>query len=716
MFGRSLLFILFFLALSWIGYVGFTMISSSSAPPTPENCFSGTETVVAIHHPNEIDLNDSILMDIPKHPFINQLLHQPERTQHFYLNQSFGKILLERSKPWNYELITEYFNTLHLSVSIATDKSFRVSNGWKGMFHDKFLFLTDQPLSLHYHVSKAWKYVDLKASYSLLYPDDQSGFRVVNKYRVGTDKSTYYTSSNTQGLPLIADQEVFQDIIPENISTYCFYQRDYAQQCFGNESIAYEWMQYGMALLIKQKDTCFVSDFKPGQNPISILEESKGYTPINDRSGTLRSQVIPPFTSGENLQVEVFNNYVFIARKKALINEIIGAYETGNTLAQSAGKRALLFSNMPYRVSYRSISPTEQVTKSVLDQSICTIHQPLGETREEVPKNTFNPFIPIRLDDHIRFISQVDGTNKLIVTTANNTIYCVDRNKMLWSKTLTDAILAKPLISGERMYIPTEKGISGLQLNGGELAGFPLQIGEVKANLYEYIWRGKPGIAYATSDEVGAFSPGGKILFTLAKNHSEVVDMAVQGKNGELIIHTANATSWVMYNINRKRKVKEFSLSEGNWKLNKYNREIALIGVSKHQLVRINDRNQVSLLIGNCSNLLRVQHVGENQVYFATQDKTIFLVTDNGRLLSQFTTTLNNLEDAALFKLSNGKTIVGIIDGIANNCYIYRLNGNELNKESYEGSNRIAFQKMTDGSMVLVSQANGYLVRYPLNY
>ena len=110
------------------------------------------------------------------------------------------------------------------------------------------------------------------------------------------------------------------------------------------------------------------------------------------------------------------------------------------------------------------------------------------------------------------------------------------------------------------------------------------------------------------------------------------------------------------------------------------------------------------------------QNLGDEQLFFLTQQNNIYVITGSGTILGQFSSSVSNIDDASLIKLPNGKTVVGIIDGIANNCYIYTISGNELNKENYEGSNKITFQRQTDGTILLVSQANGYLIRYPLNY
>ena len=130
----------------------------------------------------------------------------------------------------------------------------------------------------------------------------------------------------------------------------------------------------------------------------------------------------------------------------------------------------------------------------------------------------------------------------------------------------------------------------------------------------------------------------------------------------------------------------------------------------------MNENGNKAMLVGNVSAILNTQNVGEEKLFFLNQQNTIYVITSSGTILSQFNSTINTIDDASILKLPNNKTLVGIIDGIANNCYIYSTRGSELNKESYEGSNKIVFQKQTDGTVLLVSQANGYLIRYPLNY
>lgn len=713
MFNKSLLVTLLLIALAWIGYVGFNLVNGSAQSPTPENTFGPNDQVIVVHKTSEIDFNDSLLSALQHQEFIMQLLHEPERVQHFYLSADYTKIVLERSKPWTVELIHSYFDKMALSVAINSNKTLHLSNNWNGQFSDKFLILSSKQINLKPFKSEAWNYVDRKSSYTILNFNGNGAYELANQYRIGDGKSSYFATSNQQEFPRVADQELFQEYMPTNLDQYIFYQKDYGKQNFSKESIAFNWMNYGFALFIKGKDTCFVSDFIPGQDPISSLEEVSGFTKTAENKGSLKGIDIPPFKTKTNLQLEVFNQVVFISKATNFLNEIIGAYETGNTFAQSESLRNQYFQGMPKKVGYRKLTPAYQLTESFLAKTICQIRQSyLSDTPEkEVNQQLYQP---LRLDGNLKFLTTIPGSDRVIACTDNNTVFCLNKNKIEWSKTLETNILAKHVVSGNSIFIPTSSGIIGLSMGGQELAGFPIATGEINANLFEYTWKGQSAIAFASSTHFGAISLTGKKLYEFNHSLTKPTDILVIGKKGELIVNLANETGWSIYNVNRRRKVKQFSISEGTWRLNKFNNEISLIGVSKQKLIRINEKNQQSLLIGNCSKLLRVQQYQGGQVYFATQNQTIYIVGENGGLISQFSTTLNNIEDAAIIRLRNGKTIVGLIDGIANNCYIYKENGNEINKENYEGSNRIMFLTQLDGTVVMLSQANGYFVRYSL--
>jgi hypothetical protein len=721
MLNRSIIIFLVSCSLVWIGYVGFTIVKGSNTPPTPENTFSQKDdTIIVVHKSEEIDYNSPIMASLQKNPFFTLLLNEPERIQHFYFSTNRDLVLLERSKPWTSEIVRSYVGKLALSATISTQKQISLSNNWAGEFHGRYLvlYLGEWNPSLKSVVD--WKYVDRKSSLSLVYKTKDKSYEIEDSYFISSHNIKYITHTGGKALPLIHDQELFQELIPADFQSYTFFETNYLRLKYPQESVMFEWMNFGLAVVSTQKDSCIITDYKPGQDPLAILSELN-QVEISDKQkqATLQGHYFPLLNAKKKIYLEIFNNSVLISNSQQSINRIIGAYETGSTLEQSSTLKYKLFSNSPQKVSYRFFDKNKQETLSKLTHANHSTLQILNEENAEGDSDVKIPKInPLRLDDNLRYLSAVPGTNNLVAITQSNTLYFIGSKQILWSKNLESEPIGKPLFIGNGVFISTQNGVLGLDRAGNSLSGFPLQANEVTSNLFSYYWNGKDFISFVADGQVQGFGTNGKQSFKIAVNSTlqQKSQLVIQGKKGELIAHICTNTNWSSVSIKRKRVIKSQNLTEGEWNLVKVNSSISLLGLSKKQFVRLTENGTKAMLIGNVSSILNTQNWGDEQLYFLTQQNTIYVVTGAGTILGQFSATIHNMDDAALIKLPNGKTVVGIIDGIANNCYIYTISGNELNKESYEGSNKITFQKQTDGTILLVSQANGYLIRYPLNY
>lgn len=723
MLSRSIIVFLVGCSLVWIGYVGFTIVEGSSTPPTPENVFSPKDdTIIVVHKSAEIDYNSPIVASLQKNSFFTLLLNEPERIQHFYFSTNRDLVLLERSKPWTSEIVKQYTEKLALSSTISTQKHLSLSNNWKGEFHGKFLVLYQGDWTPGERSITDWKYLDRKSSLSLVYKTMDNTYEIEDSYFISSNKVKYITHTGDEALPLINDQELFQGLIPADFDAYTFFEKQYLRSKFPQKSVLYDWMDYGLALVVDQKDTCLISDYKPGQDPLAILSELPRVT-ISDKQkqATLQGLYFPFLHPGKKVYLELFNNAVLISNSQQSINRIIGAYETGTTLEQSTTLKYKLFSNTPQKVSYRTFDRNRQLTMSCLTNAKHSTLQILNE--EGIKEGTANSaevpkLNPLRLDDNLRSLTPIPGSNNLLALTQSNTLYLVGSKQILWNKALGSEAIGKPILIGNGIFLATKTGIIGLDRAGNNLAGFPITANEVTSNLFSYFWNGKDFIAFIADGQIQTYGTNGKLSLKAGVSSAlqKESQLAIQGKKGQLIAHVCTNNNWSSISLKSRRVLKSLNVTEGDWHLVKVNGTISLVGLSKKQFVRFNENGAKAMLVGNVSSILNSQTFGDEQLFFLTQQNTIYVISGTGAILGQFTATVSNIDDAALIKLPNGKTVVGIIDGIANNCYIYTIRGNELNKESYEGSNKITFQKQSDGTILLVSQANGYLIRYPLNY
>lgn len=722
MLNRSIIVFLVICSLGWIGYVSFTLVEGSSAPPTPENTFSQKDdTIIVVHKPLEIDYRSEILSSLQKKPFFAILLNQPERIQHFYFSTNRELVLLERSKPWTSEIVKKYAEELSLSSTISAQKHISLSNNWKGEFHGKFLVLYLNEWEPASNSVVSWKYLDRKSSLSLVYKTSDQTYEIEDSYFISNHNAKYITHTGDKALPLVNDQELFQELIPADFDSYTFYEKNYLQAKFPKKSILNEWINFGLSLIVNQKDSCLLTDYKPGQDPLAILSElDRVELSDKQKQATLKGYYFPFLNSDKKIYLEIFNNSVLISNSQQSINRIIGTYETGATLEQSTTLKFKLFSASPQKVSYRYFDRDQQTTMSRLTGANHSTVQLLNEEsdsqngqKEELPKLN-----PLRLDDNLRSLNPIPGSNNLLAITQSNTLYLVGSKQILWNKTLEAEPIGKPIFIGNGIFLSTKNGIQGFDRAGNNLAGFPIACNNVTSNLFSYYWNGKDYISFVADGQVQGYGTNGKQSFKVGVNGNLQKDaqLVVQGKKGELIAHICTNSNWSSISIKRKRVIKSQSLSEGEWNLVKVNGTISLMGLAKKQFVRLTENGNKAMLVGNVSSILNSQTFGDEQLFFLNQQNTIYVISGTGTILGQFNSTITNIDDASLIKLPNGKTVVGIIDGIANNCYIYTIRGSELNKENYEGSNKIVFQRQADGTILLVSQANGYLIRYPMNY
>lgn len=722
MFSRTVLSFLGILSLSWIVYVTIN-IAAGSIVPSPENVFTkNDQKVVIIHNSKEIDYDQEAFHFLQETPFYVQLLSKTERIQHFYFSASRDLVVLERSKPWTFDLIEKYFNQLGIGANLKHSKEVFLANDWKVKYHDRYLVLYKGTFTPSDASIIDWKFVDRKASASIV--DRGTGsFQIENCYFISNNNVKYISKGNHHRLELVDDQDIFQDIVPSDFIGYEFYQTDYLKLQSGIKSPIYEWMDQGMVIVETKQGKCIITDFKTGQNPIAVvaplLDENINLS--SEKHVTIPQLLLPknPFETSK-IHLEVFNGKAFIAANQQVINTIIGNYETGNTLAQSSIKRFQLFSETPKKCSYRYINANEHLTKSYLEKSIHTVIQTMNQEEVSSEEEIITQLNPLRLDGKILQILPIQGSQQLYAVTENGSVYFISNERILWNKAFNSAIKGEPILipGSNQIVIQTSNELHVLTTGGNESEGFPLSMNQLSSTPFHFVWKGEGALAIINGSNLELISLRGKKTASLSIGGyaDENTPICIQATKGELIANIVMNGNWNKYAIKRKQKLKSIPLGDGEWYFVKTNNQVSVVGLSRKQFIRVADNNKKSVLIGNVSKLLRRTSTTDQELFFLNQEQRIFVVNGIGGLVAQFETRVTNISDVYLAKNRSGKTLVGILDGIANNSYIYTINGNELSKQQFEGSSKLVLHKRGDNSLVLVSESNTYLIRYPLNY
>ncbi len=718
MFNKSVFLSLGIISILWIGYVSLSVVDFS-VEPKPESVFSLSDNeIVVIHKTSEIDFTDLRIKNLEKEDFYLQLLAQPERVQHFYFSTSRKLVLLERSKAWTFDIIENYAQKLNLGATFRkTDKKVQFSNGWKGYYSDNFFYLSAEEIKLEKSKTIEWNYLDKNASSSVLSLEKNKQYNIENAYFINGKTIAYSSHTNAAALPLVNDQEVFQELIPIDFSEYEFFENAYLKRTHSKDYFFSDWMNYGLAKITKDKQTCFVIDFKTGAQPLESICDFLKMEHSNEKKLRIKNADFPfNLSDSEELIVEIHKNFVFVSSSQSLINNLIGNYEIGNTLAQASSKCEKFFSKTPQKVSYRKLNANFTSCSSALEKSLHRVQVRFTEESvSEEDAKLVAQLSPIRLDGQLVSLFALPNSSQIASTSASNSLSLSSKERILWTKSFTGTQIGEIQYNsiGSQLAISHENGI--LWMNSAGTILLEQELTAVSSSPALFTWKGESCIGVIANGGFVYFNSKGKQVQRISlSGNLTAAKIALQVKKGELLVHIVSANEWICLNANRQRIVFRKNLGEGDWFLSKQEANMLVYGMNKKQFIRYTENGAKSMLVGNCSKVVHSQTTGKE--YFGLlQGQSVYVIQANtGTILTQFKTTLKQIDDLEIQQNRNGKLIVGLIDGIANNCYLYKLNGTELSKQSYEGSGKIALQNTNEGTLILASQANGYLVRYPI--
>jgi hypothetical protein len=722
--GKTILSVLGVISLLWIGYVCINL-SSLGDRLTPDTVFGKSdESIIVVHKPLEPDYTEPTFAFLAKNEFYAALLTHTERVQHFYFSSSRPLILLERSKPWTIELIDRYFASMAISTTVESAKSIRLSNGWHALYNKEYLLVSKSDDFSPNESNIQWQFVDRKSSATVVQWKNGVGV-IENAYRNSAFEISYISENATSVHSITDDQEVFQDIIPAKFSEFEFFEKEYLRSVGGAKSPLFEWAQTGAMVVHFNKQTCIVTDCISGQDPIAILGnqlDENSVSPDKNKAFIRNVSLPNQLLSAKNWHIEIFNNRVFIATSEQAIDDIIGAYETGATLSQDQTLRTHLFEKAPKRVSYRKINAAEHRSFSLLEHSKHTVVQQLGgkvaepEEAEQEEETTAS----VRIDGGIAQLIPIQGTDFLYVLSKQNVLYGINGDEEKWKKTISGTIVGKVGLSttGNELLITTTTEIHQITKGGNDVNGNPVKLTVTPVTeAVSYSWKGADYLAVAGEQQLTVLTKAGaqkstvKLPFIPRK-----CSFVVWSNAGELTATIAGKNRGVNLSIDRKRKLGEFELPDTDlWGIKTASGAL-FIGIKQTQLIAINHKGLVSNLSGGKAVSIKdILTNGKQQIIIVKSASKISFVTTDNKVLGNITPSFNDISSASIQSTSGGKSIITLLDGIANKNYIYALNGQLISEESFDGSNISTLHRLSDGSLMLISQSNNYLVRYPID-
>jgi hypothetical protein len=121
-------------------------------------------------------------------------------------------------------------------------------------------------------------------------------------------------------------------------------------------------------------------------------------------------------------------------------------------------------------------------------------------------------------------------------------------------------------------------------------------------------------------------------------------------------------------------------------------------------------------LMGNWKNF-SLQGVTEdpNHNLIAFSTGVLKLIDPTGNAVTIINSNAKEIDNVSVNTMTNGKTILCIVDGLENDVYLHGLNGQMFVNQSFEGTGKSVVTEVTNGKYLLTTIVDDFIVQYSVN-
>lgn len=394
------------LILFW-GVFAFISIISFSKDASYLTYFGNQDgKIIAIHHPNDFDLQD-IQVDANQKNLAIMATLKNELTdlKTAFLSKNRSLIVLQLHEKWSFVRIRQLFEKGIYSFERTGANTFNFGK-YRGEFKSKELLLYDYSIELVAGELPQFE-LDEQCSYSIM--DITQPTWVIDNYYVkdfGTISYRNTPASKNRGT-LVNDAELFGPYLPEKSTHYEFYEKNYlieTDTIFARSSLR-NIMKTGGVLIVFNEHPIFIFDMEASEELSMILNEFYHIQEENkDRTRIKRLPVCKEFQQlvpGGNVTAYSRDGVGYITSDENALDALLLEIDMRKTSASKALSKAL-DESLPRWCSYRKISASNLSSISWINHQMFMTRIVLNASNQatessENVKNyfTMNPGSPI---------------------------------------------------------------------------------------------------------------------------------------------------------------------------------------------------------------------------------------------------------------------------------------------------------------------------------
>lgn len=711
---KFILFALIGISIAWLTYVAYDIFSTSNQFD-PRFAFSyEDEELIVILRPDETNIDEiPSLQESVNKELIYKLSTNNYQTA--YISRSREHILIEGKESWNKERIIALFGPIS-SVKFGS-KSFQI-NEYQGIWSKSKIYLSAKKFDRNEAID-GFKF-DKKASAVVL--------SINSKNEVESRSELYFqengilkfiTNKNEQLLGRkVDDAQLFSKVIPSDISSYHFKERDYwsSQDSVFASGPMLLWLDKGFVEIEVNGEIALISDFIEGQDPDLVLND---FTQTFDTSW-FKAPLSSSFPrKGKSYTFRVIDNLVVFSSSERLCEHIQVSSKLGQTVAMDEVLKSKLYTILPKQVSERSFNKENTFASSVYRNEL---HQSYVRKTFTTPLDRKKPSssISFALSEDIQdfwydakkdlcFIIGVNGKAALYASGKQIKVPDVE------GKPLSKINCIDLFDNGELHFMFTTKDkLYLINQNGQSPSGFPVDLESTPtADPYFYRWKGGSYFLVPIGKELYHFNGKGGELNVVKSKYEINAPLVVWASQSKLFAGYSNASNFTMYDLDRRQVYREFDIPNESVYL-KFPNEVIHYGIDGGKLLKVDQKGSKTRMEDLNGKFLQAEHAVTRSLIIKNGSK-LTLTNEHGLAYGSIDSKLDDIGGLDVSQTNNGLTILALLDGLENNVYLYLSNGKQLGSKPVEGSRKVMLET-TESEAIVTTVVGQFVVKYNVNY
>ncbi|MEN9699484.1 MAG: hypothetical protein RLZZ301_682 [Bacteroidota bacterium] len=708
---RVFLFLFGLLAISWISYVSFGLLSNENRQNFRSYFQEKDQKVWIIHQAAEFNWDqEGVQTTAFNQNLYNTVLRRMNEPVHLFFSAKRTLFLIEKKSNWTKYEVRQLLENGLFAFQLGQLKQFEYGK-LHGQYNANQLLIYEGELG----TAGTPFEIDEKASFTTLTWKKDTGLHQVDTY-VKADMIYRYEKfkNKKQQLKKADDRAVFSDFIPSFINGYAFYEKSYFAQCDPSfqKSTWMRCVKTGVVIIEKDSAKAAIFDFSENANPIQSLNESLRKSEDNEDFASFDGLYFSSFleTKPSTLYIGTVDGFAVVSSSSSLVDNVIAEASLGNTISQDEAFCKRLYANMPQKVSARWVNPTIKSTLTLLGkQVVITTYQKQNQL-DDANLEKVREYFVMNPGQRVIDFAAFDERGNVIALTSENKLVGYQNGLRKWDKQLQTEVKRLYLVDGQQQLVCAQFAHEAqLYDRSGRLIYKLSQ--ESSTDIQVFQSKGNVFFACQTDDQhIQIINNAGKNVKTISCNqHIQAQLAGLQGKKPQLSILTDAQVIFVelsTYKISAKQN------ADSTYHLSKSKSGLYAISVKNGKATVLKNGKSSNFSVPSAVQFVSSYSTAQTTMHLFKRGKELYAYTEEGVKNWELSLPAQEISMVSIESAKNGSTLLCFLDALDNQIYLLDDLGRKLDDTDREGEAKVQVSAFGGNAFSITSFLGSYLIQY----